>query len=162
MKGSAVVALFAALHAQADEYTHTYDVGEAINLWVNKVGPYHNPQETYMYYSLPFCAVKPVDQLEHRYDWLGEVLEGNDLISSGLAMHFRAGVPEHTKVCSMVLDADSVAQFEYAVTQHYWYVQGPAPQACGAARRRSCCAGLLPIGIALYSGSVRPCQKFTQ
>lgn len=73
--------------------------------------------------------MKPVDQLEHRYDWLGEVLEGNDLISSGLSVRFRADVPEHTKVCSMVLDADSVAQFKYAVYSHYWYVQNPAAQA---------------------------------
>jgi transmembrane 9 superfamily protein 3 len=120
------VVLLAALHARADEYTHTYEVGEAIKLWVNKVGPYHNPQETYTYFSLPFCANQPVDQLEHRYDWLGEVLEGNDLISSGLAVRFRTAVPEHTKVCSMVLDMESVAQFQYAVHSHYWYVQSPA------------------------------------
>ena len=24
-------------------------------LWMNTVGPYHNRQETYTYYSLPFC-----------------------------------------------------------------------------------------------------------
>ena len=69
--------------ALCGEYTHSYDVGEEVTLWVNKVGPYHNPQETYLYYSLPFCSTRPVDSLEHRWDGLGEVLEGNDLISSG-------------------------------------------------------------------------------
>ena len=46
----------------------------------------------YDYYSLPFCSSKPVAELEHRWDYLGEVLEGNDLISSGLAIQFRAPV----------------------------------------------------------------------
>ena len=41
--------------AHAGEYDHTYKDGEEAILWVNKVGPYHNPQETYLYYSLPFC-----------------------------------------------------------------------------------------------------------
>ena len=64
--------LCAAVCAEAGESTHQYQDAEAIHLWVNKVGPYHNPQETYLYYSLPFCASKPVDDLEHRY-------ENNDL-----------------------------------------------------------------------------------
>ena len=34
-----------------------YEPGEKVNLWVNKVGPYHNPQETYEYFSLPYCQV---------------------------------------------------------------------------------------------------------
>ena len=47
----------------ADEYAHRYTEAEAVHLWVNKVGPYHNPQETYVYYSLPFCSSKPVAEL---------------------------------------------------------------------------------------------------
>jgi transmembrane 9 superfamily protein 3 len=85
------------------------------------VGPYHNPQETYVYYSLPFCSTKPVSQLEHRWDALGEVLEGNDLIYMGLDMAFRRPVWDHSKICSMKLDAETAAQFEYAVRNHYWY-----------------------------------------
>ena len=78
-----------------------------MTLWVNKVGPYHNPQETYVYYSLPFCSTKPVDQLEHRWDGLGEVLEGNDLISSGLQFRFREPVSDHSKICTIKLDSES-------------------------------------------------------
>lgn len=85
------------------------------------MGPYHNPQETYVYYSLPFCSTKPVSQLEHRWDALGEVLEGNDLIYMGLDMAFRRPVWDHSKICSMKLDAETAAQFEYAVRNHYWY-----------------------------------------
>ena len=31
-----------------------YADGEEVTLWYNKVGPYHNPQETYAYSSLPW------------------------------------------------------------------------------------------------------------
>jgi transmembrane 9 superfamily protein 3 len=67
-----------------------YAVGEAVRLWVNKVGPYNNPQETYNYYHLPFCkpnqAVKPA----HKWGGLGEVLQGNELIDSQLDLRFRS------------------------------------------------------------------------
>jgi len=112
--------------ALADEYAHRYKEGEVVNLWVNKVGPYHNPQETYIYYSLPFCSTKPVDQLEHRWDYLGEVLEGNDLISSGLGVQFMESVKDHSKVCSLTLTDDTVAQLQYAVRNHYWCAQPAA------------------------------------
>jgi hypothetical protein len=35
-----------------------YAPGDTVTVWVNKVGPYFNPQETYPYYDnsrLPFC-----------------------------------------------------------------------------------------------------------
>ena len=61
-----------------------------MRLWVNKVGPYNNPQETYNYYHLPFCkpnqAVKPA----HKWGGLGEVLQGNELIDSQLDLRFRS------------------------------------------------------------------------
>eukprot|EP00316_Scyphosphaera_apsteinii_P000992 CAMPEP_0119321780 /NCGR_PEP_ID=MMETSP1333-20130426/56417_1 /TAXON_ID=418940 /ORGANISM="Scyphosphaera apsteinii, Strain RCC1455" /LENGTH=521 /DNA_ID=CAMNT_0007328835 /DNA_START=14 /DNA_END=1576 /DNA_ORIENTATION=- len=104
-----------------DEYSHRYETGESLSLWVNKVGPYHNPQETYVYYSLPFCSTKPVDQLEHRWDALGEVLEGNDLISSGYAVQFKQPVSDRTKICTLHLGSDTANQLQYAVRNHYWY-----------------------------------------
>ena len=115
----ALLALFSS--ANAGEYDHTYKDGEEAILWVNKVGPYHNPQETYLYYSLPFCSTKPVDQLEHRWDALGEVLEGNDLISSGLRFSFKETVADHSKICSVTLTEETSAQLQYAVRNHYWY-----------------------------------------
>ena len=39
------------------DHRRQYTPGEKVNLWVNKVGPYHNPQETYEYFSLPYCQV---------------------------------------------------------------------------------------------------------
>ncbi|KNC69371.1 hypothetical protein SARC_18118, partial [Sphaeroforma arctica JP610] len=38
-----------------DEHTHRYTNGEQVILWMNTVGPYHNRQETYNFFSLPYC-----------------------------------------------------------------------------------------------------------
>ena len=115
------LALSSLLGVTADEYTHKYVVNEDVTLWVNKVGPYHNPQETYVYYSLPFCSTKPVDQLEHRWDALGEVLEGNDLISSGLRFRFQEAMSD-SKICSMKLDEESSVMLQYAIRNHCKYL----------------------------------------
>ena len=63
-----------------------YKAEEPVKLWVNKVGPYNNPQETYNYYSLPFC--QPSENPIHKWGGLGEVLGGNELIDSQLEMKF--------------------------------------------------------------------------
>lgn len=57
-----------------------------MTLWVNKVGPYNNPQETYNYYSLPFCRSSA--NSGHRWGGLGEVLGGNELIDSQIDIKF--------------------------------------------------------------------------
>lgn len=63
-----------------------YKAEEPVKLWVNKVGPYNNPQETYNYYSLPFC--QPSENPIHKWGGLGEVLGGNELIDSQLDIKF--------------------------------------------------------------------------
>ena len=67
---SAAVALMALMAAYADEHDHKYDEGEEVVLWMNTVGPYHNRQETYSYYSLPFCQ-GPKQQIGHYHETLG-------------------------------------------------------------------------------------------
>jgi len=69
-----------------------YAVGEKVRLWVNKVGPYNNPQETYNYYYLPFCAPPSEQKPMHKWGGLGEVLGGNQLIDSQLDIKYR-GAP---------------------------------------------------------------------
>lgn len=55
-------------------------------MYVNTVGPYNNPTETYGYYDrLPVCRPPTI---KHRIESLGEVLEGNKLITSGYDVHF--------------------------------------------------------------------------
>uniref|UniRef100_A0A673VYK4 Transmembrane 9 superfamily member n=1 Tax=Salmo trutta TaxID=8032 RepID=A0A673VYK4_SALTR len=50
--------------------TVSYKQGDPVTLYVNKVGPYHNPQETYHYYTLPVCRPKEVDQLREAIEEL--------------------------------------------------------------------------------------------
>lgn len=63
-----------------------YQPDEPVTLWVNKVGPYNNPQETYNYYILPFCH--PSGNPAHKWGGLGEVLGGNELIDSQIDIKF--------------------------------------------------------------------------
>ena len=89
-------------------------------LWLNKIGPYHNPHETYSYYQLPFCKPPPVPGSPLvREGGLGEILEGHDFVHSGLKINFK----QNTKasLCSFKLDEESAAEFSKAIVNHYWY-----------------------------------------
>jgi hypothetical protein len=75
--------------AAANEQNHRYKDGEPVALWVNKVGPFNNPQETYNYYALPYCKARPADRPARAWGGLGEVLQGNELIHSQLDIKFK-------------------------------------------------------------------------
>lgn len=55
---------------------------------MNTVGPYHNRQETYKYFSLPFC-VGTKKTISHYHETLGEALQGVELEFSGLDIKFK-------------------------------------------------------------------------
>ena len=65
-----------------------YAPGEEIIIWMNTVGPYHNRQETYEYYSLPFCKGHK-KTISHYHETLGEALQGVELEFSGLDVKFQ-------------------------------------------------------------------------
>jgi transmembrane 9 superfamily protein 3 len=89
----AIVLLAALALARSDDNNHIYAANEVVSLWVNTVGPYHNPQETYSYYDLPFC--KPQDlEIKKRPSGIGEILEGHELTNSGFLLHFASNA-EH-------------------------------------------------------------------
>ncbi|KAG0555573.1 hypothetical protein M758_12G182400 [Ceratodon purpureus] len=104
----------------ADEYNHRYGNGDQVVLWVNKVGPYNNPQETYNYYSLPFCSPGAGSKARHKWGGLGEVLEGNELIDSEIEIKFKTPVEKKT-ICSFDMDAISAGTFKDAVKNIYWF-----------------------------------------
>merc|ERR1711871_1392841 len=101
----------------ADESAHTYHSGEAVKLWANKVGPYHNPQETYLYHSLPYC--RPYVH-ERKSRSLGDALEGNTLINTGIKITFLNDT-EFTHMCTVKLNAETASSFQFAISHHYWY-----------------------------------------
>lgn len=65
-----------------------YTEKEEVVLWMNTVGPYHNRQETYKYFSLPFCAGSK-KTISHYHETLGEALQGVELEFSGLDIKFK-------------------------------------------------------------------------
>ncbi|CAB3367735.1 transmembrane 9 superfamily member 3 [Cloeon dipterum] len=103
----------------SDEHTHTYDENEEVVLWMNTVGPYHNRQETYAYFSLPFC-VGSKQAISHYHETLGEALQGVELEFSGLDIEFKADISA-TPYCEIELTDDKQKAFVYAVKNHYWY-----------------------------------------
>lgn len=107
----------AAAPARANSHNHRYEDGEAVVLWVNKIGSYDNPQETYQYYTLPFCKVH--DKVQQSAEGLGEALEGNELINSGYRIEFKRDV-EPTQLCATALDGRSAKKFKAAIRHHYW------------------------------------------
>ena len=106
---------------------------------MNTVGPYHNRQETYAYFSLPFCQ-GPKVTISHYHETLGEALQGTELEFSGLNVEFKsknfknkilnvsrnrssvfsANVGK-TEFCQVHLDDTKLKSFMYAVKNHYWY-----------------------------------------
>ncbi|KAJ8870562.1 hypothetical protein PR048_029585 [Dryococelus australis] len=70
-----------------------YADNEEVVLWMNTVGPYHNRQETYAYFSLPFC-VGHKDTISHYHETLSEALQGVELEFSGLDIEFKGIVGE--------------------------------------------------------------------
>lgn len=106
--------------AYSNDKTHKYAVGDRVDLWVNKVGPYHNPQETYEYFKLPYCKPELGIKTKKKSLSIGEQLEGHDLTNSGYALYFTKDV-EPTKLCSQTLSKEDAKQFADAVDVHYWY-----------------------------------------
>ncbi|XP_059489038.1 transmembrane 9 superfamily member 3 [Neocloeon triangulifer] len=104
---------------RSDEHTHTYEENEEVVLWMNTVGPYHNRQETYAYFSLPFC-IGSKQTISHYHETLGEALQGVELEFSGLDIEFKAEIAA-TPYCEIELSDERQKAFVYAVKNHYWY-----------------------------------------
>ncbi|CAH0476130.1 unnamed protein product [Peronospora belbahrii] len=104
----------------ADVETHEYTPGEEVIVWVNKIGPFNNPQETYTYNTLPFCRALGAEEPEAHALGIGEILEGNELFNSGLQLKFGINTPKTTLCQQILTDADAL-QFGEAVDEHYWY-----------------------------------------
>ncbi|RLN91776.1 hypothetical protein BBJ28_00019926, partial [Nothophytophthora sp. Chile5] len=114
----AVAAL--ALAGSARVATGDVETHEEVVAWVNKIGPFNNPQETYTYNSLPFCQAPGAEEPEAHALGIGEILEGNELFNSGQTLTFGVDTPK-TTLCSQTLSDADALQFGAAVDEHYWY-----------------------------------------
>ncbi|KAL1236962.1 Transmembrane 9 superfamily member [Trichinella spiralis] len=104
---------------EADEHSHTYKDGEEVVLWMNTVGPYHNLQETYPYFSLPFCRGSKL-AIAHYHETISDNLLGVDLEFSGLDIKFKVNVAK-TAYCTLTLLNEEVDAFHHAIRNHYWF-----------------------------------------
>jgi transmembrane 9 superfamily protein 3 len=105
--------------ASADEHNHIYEDNEEVVLWFNTVGPYHNRQETYAYFSLPFC-VGSKQSISHYHETLSEALQGVELEFSGYEMDYKQDIHK-TETCMVELTEEKYKAFVYAVKNQYWY-----------------------------------------
>uniref|UniRef100_A0A2M4A216 Transmembrane 9 superfamily member n=2 Tax=Anopheles triannulatus TaxID=58253 RepID=A0A2M4A216_9DIPT len=105
--------------AVADEHNHIYEDHEEVVLWMNTVGPYHNRQETYAYFSLPFC-VGAKQSINHYHETMSEALQGVELEFSGYELVFKDDISP-TEICMVELTEEKHKAFVYAVKNQYWY-----------------------------------------
>ncbi|OWM73657.1 transmembrane 9 superfamily member 5 [Punica granatum] len=94
-----------------------YNVGDHVPLFANKVGPLHNPSETYQYYDLPFCRPDP---LIPKRESLGEVLSGDRLTNTLYSLKF-GEVKTGVTLCKKRLSRDEVAMFRDAVINDFYF-----------------------------------------
>lgn len=132
----AVAAIAASLFQPLEAGTndHKYKNDEHIELWVNSVGPYANPQEAYEYYMLPYCAPETKHHPESAKDngggrfneWksltMGEHLGGHALRHSGNDILFLNKSNKPETCTTKPLTPQQAEQFSKAI-QHRWFYQ---------------------------------------
>ncbi|GMH26821.1 hypothetical protein Nepgr_028664 [Nepenthes gracilis] len=102
---------------KSDASDHRYKSGDLVPLYANKVGPFHNPSETYQYFDLPFCSPALVKE---KKEALGEVLNGDRLVSALYKLDFLVDKDSEV-VCNKTLTKEQVAQFRTAVDKDYYF-----------------------------------------
>ncbi|XP_034940032.1 transmembrane 9 superfamily member 3-like [Chelonus insularis] len=112
--------IFGFLHpVLSDEVNHVYQDGEEITLWVGPLRPYNNKQETYPYYSLPFCQ-NHKDTLGYHKTSLLDALQGINYVPSGLYIGFTTPTPK-TDYCAIYVTEEDAKAFKHAIYNQYWY-----------------------------------------
>eukprot|EP01136_Pigoraptor_vietnamica_P024185 Opistho-1_new@76964 len=95
-----------------------YKDGDVVALFVNKVGPFYNPSETYDFYSLPGVC-KPVD-VKKVDESLGEVLTGDRMQSSLFVIKFNEDA-KRKPLCSVSLSPDDIRRLKAAIEEYYYF-----------------------------------------
>ncbi|KAG7563280.1 Protein kinase-like domain superfamily [Arabidopsis suecica] len=104
-------------NVRSDASDHRYKDGDSVPLYANKVGPFHNPSETYRYFDLPFCIPEGV---KDKKEALGEVLNGDRLVSAPYKLNFREE-KDSDVYCKKKLSREEVEQFRRAVEKDYYF-----------------------------------------
>ncbi|XP_074579736.1 transmembrane 9 superfamily member 3-like [Curcuma longa] len=113
----ALLLCFGVAGVASDASNHRYKKGDHVPLYVNKVGPFHNPSETYRYFDLPFCTPEHVTE---KKEALGEVLNGDRLVDAPYKLDFLTD-QESELLCKKNLSKADVAKFRSAVSKDYYF-----------------------------------------
>lgn len=100
--------------------SHQYSIEDPVPFYVNKIGPYANPSETYEYYTLPFCSPEENVQHKHPKHKLGEHLTGDHKANSLYDIRFKIPIA-FSKLCSIHLQKEEVEQFKKAIDKYYYF-----------------------------------------
>uniref|UniRef100_A0A1I8JQS6 Transmembrane 9 superfamily member n=1 Tax=Macrostomum lignano TaxID=282301 RepID=A0A1I8JQS6_9PLAT len=116
-----------------------YKQGGPVQVYVNKVGPYFNPHETYHYYQLPVCRPATI---VHKSMSLGELLDGDRMAQSMFDIRFGQDAADKV-LCSKQLSAADLEQLRTAVEDLYYFEfvvdDIPVRGFVGTWRRRASC-----------------------
>eukprot|EP01135_Chromosphaera_perkinsii_P004561 Nk52_evm31s288 gene=Nk52_evmTU31s288 len=96
---------------------YSYKKGDEVIVYVNKIGPYWNPSETYDFYSLPTC--RP-DHIKRRGENLAQVLKGDRMAHSLYTMNYMQDI-ESEKVCKVSLTQEVLDKLKYSVEKLYYF-----------------------------------------
>ena len=108
--------LLLAVLALADEFSHVYQPGEAVTVWLNKAVSKLHPLKSHTVNWLSLCrgqwfSTHPLS--------VGEVLEGFELQDSGMEVNFLQNL-EQRPLCSVQLSKEVVEKLEVAVQKEFW------------------------------------------
>jgi len=130
-----LIATVAVVNAHLSD--HTYKQHEAVELYVNKVGPYANPAEAFEYYTLPYCAPDTNNHPEHAdknsdgygkfNEWkvqnIGEYLGGHSLRHSGHDITFDPESTVKNEACTSKPLTDKDVQVWSKAIEERWFYQ---------------------------------------
>lgn len=92
-----------------------YQDGDHVTLWANLVAPYNNPQETYSFYTLPFC--RPSANATNQ---AAPVPGGTRLVDTQIDIKYKRDFYRRS-ICEHKLDAAMVKKFKDAIESSYFF-----------------------------------------
>lgn len=107
---------FPAFSTSSPPIGHSYNVGDEVPLFANKIGPLNNPSETYQYFDLPFCQP---DKLIKKRESLGQVLDGDRLTNTRYNVKFKEQKEE--LLCKKTFSISEVVQLRDAVARDFYF-----------------------------------------
>jgi len=96
---------------------HHYEPEDEVPFFVNKIGPYSNPTETYEFYSLPFCRPQTIAVHHHS---IGEDLTGDHKVSSLYDIRFKVPI-YFSRLCTQPATVEGVKEFRDAIDKFYYF-----------------------------------------